>query len=149
MDINKIFGSFNSSSKDEGSLSSFTPPKKISFIDENSPSYKLGMFRKLIQNYLGYTHSLMGLFDTAEPGLDMQDINRVGEAMLYERAFDYIKEIDLHEKEHISALVREARDSKADLEAALNKSIDHFEGLEEYEKCAVLKKYLDFLNFSS
>ena len=149
MDINKIFGSFNSSSRDEGSLSSFTPPKKISFIDEDSPSYKLGMFRKLILNYLNYTHSLIGLFDKAEPGLDVNDIKRVGEAMLYERAFEYIKDIDLHDKTHINALFREARESRVDLESALNKSIDHFEVLEEYEKCAILKKYLDFLNLSS
>lgn len=149
MDINKIFGSFNSSSRDEGSLSSFTPPKKISFIGEDSPSYKLGMFRKLILNYLNYTHSLIGLFDKAEPGLDVNDIKRVGEAMLYERAFEYIKDIDLHDKTHINALFREARESRVDLESALNKSIDHFEVLEEYEKCAVLKKYLDFLNLSS
>jgi len=149
LDINKIFGSFNSSSRDEGSLSSFTPPKKISFIDEDSPSYKLGMFRKLILNYLNYTHSLIGLFDKAEPGLDVNDIKRVGEAMLYERAFEYIKDIDLHDKTHINALFREARESRVDLESALNKSIDHFEVLEEYEKCAILKKYLDFLNLSS
>lgn len=149
MDINKIFGSFNSSSRDEGNLSSFTPPKKISFIDEDSPSYKLGMFRKLILNYLNYTHSLIGLFDKAEPGLDVNDIKRVGEVMLYERAFEYIKDIDLHDKTHINALFREARESRVDLESALNKSIDHFEVLEEYEKCAVLKKYLDFLNLSS
>ena len=107
------------------------------------------MFRKLILNYLNYTHQVIGLFDKAEPGLDVKDIKRVGEIMLYERAYDYMKDIDLHDKEHISALFREAKNSKVDLESALNKSIDHFEDLEEYEKCAVLKKYLDFLNFSS
>ena len=107
------------------------------------------MFRKLILNYLNYTHSLIGLFDKAEPGLDVNDIKRVGEVMLYERAFEYIKDIDLHDKTHINALFREARESRVDLESALNKSIDHFEVLEEYEKCAVLKKYLDFLNLSS
>lgn len=149
MDINKIFGAFNSSSRDEGSISAFTPPKKISFIDEDSPSYKLGMFRKLILNYLNYTHSLIGLFDKSDPSLDVNDIKRVGEAMLYDRAYSYIKDIDLHKKDHINALFREAENSKIDLESALNKSLDHFESLEEYEKCAVLKKYLDFLNFSS
>ena len=55
----------------------------------------------------------------------------------------------LQDKKHINALFREAKNSKIDFESALNKSIDHFENLEEYEKCAVLKKYLDFLNFSS
>lgn len=149
MDINKIFGSFNSSSRDEGSLSSFTPLKRVSVVDEDSPSYKLGMFRKLILNYLNYTTQVIGLFDKADPTLDIKDIKRVGEFMLYERAYDYIKDINLQDKEHINALFREARNSKIDFESALNKSIDHFENLEEYEKCAVLKKYLDFLNFSS
>jgi len=107
------------------------------------------MFRKLILNYLNYTTQVINLFDKAEPELDIKDIKRVGELMLYERAYDYIKGIDLHNKEHINALFKEAKNSKIDLESALNKSIDHFENLEEYEKCAVLKKYLDFLNFSS
>lgn len=146
MDINKIFGAFNSSSRDEGSISAFTPPKKISFIDEDSPSYKLGMFKKLILNYLNYTHSLIGLFDKADPEVDISNIKKVGEIMLYDRAYNYIKDIDLHKRSHIDALFREA---KIDLESALNKSIDHFESLEEYEKCAILKKYLDFLNFSA
>ena len=35
------------------------------------------------------------------------------------------------------------------LEEALTKSLKFFEQEEEYEKCAILKKYLDFLNFSS
>lgn len=146
MDINKIFGTFGSSSKDERSVNYYTPPKIPSYIDENSPSYKLGMFKKLILNYLNYTHSLISLFDKADPEVDVNNIKKVGEIMLYDRAYNYIKDIDLHKKEHINALFREA---KIDLESALNKSIDHFESLEEYEKCAVLKKYLDFLNFSS
>ena len=107
------------------------------------------MFRKLILNYLNYTTQVIGLFDKADPTLDIKDIKRVGEFMLYERAYVYIKDIDLQDKKHINALFREAKNSKIDFESALNKSIDHFENLEEYEKCAVLKKYLDFLNFSS
>lgn len=145
MDINKIFGAFNSSSKEEGNTY-YASPKIVSFVDENSPSYKLKMFQKLILNYIGYTQSLINLFDKSDPALDIKDIKKAGETMLYDRAYNYIKDIDLHKKNHIDALFREA---KIDLESALNKSIDHFESLEEYEKCAVLKKYLDFLNFSS
>ena len=66
--------------------------------------------------------------------------------MLYGRAFQYLKQIDIQDKYHIKVLFEEANPK---LEEALNKSLKHFEGEEEYEKCAVLKKYLDFLNFPS
>lgn len=145
MDINKIFGAFDSSSFG-GSNTQYSPPQKNTFIDENSPSYKLGMFRKLIINYTTYAEGLLGIMESSSPKLDVDEVKRASEGMLYSRAFDYIKDIDLQKKEHINALFREA---KVDLELALNKSLDHFESLEEYEKCAILKKYLDFLNFSS
>jgi hypothetical protein len=66
--------------------------------------------------------------------------------MLYNRAYQYIIQIDIHDEYHVKVLFEEA-DSK--LEEALNKSLKFFENEEEYEKCAILKKYLDFLNFSS
>lgn len=146
MDINKIFGTFESSSKEGGNENYFIPPKITTFINEDSPSYKLGMFKKLVLNYLNYTQSLIEIFDKSDPSLDIKEIKKTGEVILYDRAYNYIKDIDLHKKEHINVLFRE---TKVDLELALNKSIDHFESLEEYEKCAILKKYLDFLNFSS
>jgi len=39
--------------------------------------------------------------------------------------------------------------SNPKLKEALQKTLFYFENEEEYEKCAILKKYLDFLNFSS
>ena len=50
------------------------------------------------------------------------------------------------DKYHTKILFEEANPK---LKKALNKSLIFFEREEEYEKCAILKKYLDFLNFSS
>jgi hypothetical protein len=144
MDINKIFGAFDSSSLNEGG--SYSTPSKPSFIDKNSPAYKIGMFQKMISNYTNNADSLVNFFRKADPSINVKEIKEVSSSILYERAYSYIEDIDLHNKDHIDALFREA---KIDLETALNKSIDHFESTEEYEKCATLKKYLDFLNFSS
>ena len=66
--------------------------------------------------------------------------------MLYSRAYEYLIQIDIQDKYHIKVLFEEANNN---LHEALSKSLKYFEIEEEYEKCAILKKYLDFLNFSS
>ena len=58
----------------------------------------------------------------------------------------YLTEIDIQDKYHIKVLFEEANEK---LESALNKCLKYFEDEEEYEKCIIIKKYLDFLNFSS
>jgi len=145
MDINKIFGTFGSSSRnDDFPPANFLSTSKI--IEDNHPRYYLKMFVKLIQNYTLYSKQLFNFFSLSDPSLNIQEIEQVGKIMLHERAFEYLKEIDLQDKYHIKILFEEAN---KELEQALNKSLKHFEEKEEYEKCAVLKKYLDFLNFPS
>ena len=145
MDINKIFGTFGSSSRnDDFPSANFLSTSKI--IEDNHPRYYLKMFVKLIQNYTLYSKQLFNFFSLSDPSLNIQEIEQVGKIMLHERAFEYLKEIDLQDKYHIKILFEEAN---KELEQALNKSLKHFEEKEEYEKCAVLKKYLDFLNFPS
>ena len=146
MDINKIFGTFNSSSKDDGWGSYYTPPSVISQLDENHPRYFIKIFQKLVVNYTGYSTQLIDFFGKADSELDVQEVKRSGDMMLYNRAYDYLTKIDLQDEYHIKILFQEANPK---LEDALNQSLSYFENEEEYEKCAILKKYLDFLNFSS
>lgn len=148
MDINKIFGSFNSSSKDDNDgfsgVNFLTSTSKIP--EENHPRYYVKMFTKLVHNYTTYNKQLIRFFGSSDPELNTREIEETGELMLYRRAYEYITQIDIQDKYHIKVLFEEANEK---LESALNKSIKYFEVEEEYEKCAVLKKYLDFLNFSS
>ena len=104
------------------------------------------MFVKLVHNYTNYNIQLMNFFGSADPSLDTGEIKRTGEVILYERAMTYLTEIDIQDKYHIKVLFEEANEK---LESALNKCLKHFEDEEEYEKCIIIKKYLDFLNFSS
>lgn len=148
MDINKIFGAFNSSSKDDGWGSgygmSYTPsPRQI---DENHPRYFIKMFQKLILNYTGYSDKIIDFFGQADPDLDIGEVKRAGENMLYGRAYNYLINIDVQDEYHVRILFEEANSK---LEEALQKTLFFFENEEEYEKCAILKRYLDFLNFSS
>ena len=104
------------------------------------------MFTKLVLNFTSYNKQLIDFFGKSEPGLDVIEITQTGESMLYNRAYYYLTQLDIHDKYHIKILFEEI-DPK--FKKALNKSLKFFESEEEYEKCAILKKYLDFLNFSS
>ena len=146
MDINKIFGAFNSSSKDNDGFEQPTFLYTYKQDEENHPRYYIKMFTKLILNYTSYNKQLIDFFGKADPRLDVIEIQQTGESMLYHRAYQYIIQLDVHDEYHIKVLFEE---SNPKLKKALDKSLKFFEEEEEYEKCAVLKKYLDFLNFSS
>ncbi len=149
MDINKIFGAFNSSSKDDGwdyKGVNYYNPRTLPDIDENHPRYFVKMFQKLVINYTGYSDKIIDFFGQADPELDIGEVKKAGESMLYNRAYSYINKIDIQDEYHIKILFQEIN---PDLEKALYKTLLYFENEEEYEKCAILKKYLDFLNLSS
>ena len=146
MDINKIFGAFNSSSKDEGHWNHYQMTPPYPSIDENHPRHFIKMFQKMILSYTGYSDKIIDFFAKADPELDARNVKKVGESMLYNRAYSYITKLDIQDEYHIKILFQEANSK---LEEALQKTLFYFEGEEEYEKCAILKKFLDFLNFSS
>lgn len=114
--------------------------------EENHPRYYIGMFTKIILNYTNYNKQLINLFEKSDPGLDVDEIVETGESILYRRAYHYLTQLDIHDNYHIKVLSEEANPK---LKEALNKSLIFFEGEEEYEKCAILKQYLDFSNLSS
>jgi len=147
LDINKIFGAFDSSSRDDGyNWNYYQSYSTHPTVDENHPRYFVKMFTKMILSYTGYSDKIIDFFASADPEIDAGNVKKAGESMLYNRAYGYITKLDIQDEYHIKILFQEA-DPK--LKEALNQSLSYFEGEEEYEKCAILKKYLDFLNFSS
>ena len=146
MDINKIFGTFGSSSRDDGGfLHSPFLIQKVD-IEENHPRYYVRMFIKLILNYTDYNNELVKLLGSSDNELDVNEISRAGEIMLYERAYNYLVKLDIKDKYHAKVLIEE---SNSKLEKALLKILKFYEVEEEYEKCALLKQYLDFPSFPS
>jgi hypothetical protein len=150
LDINKIFGAFGSSSRDDGYNyvpTSFDVPFSLPIIDsENHPIYYIKMFEKLILNYNAYHEQLLSFFDKSDEDIDVGGIEEASKKMLHERAFSYLKKIDLKDDYHLEIL----RDqSSSQLKEAINKTIEYNEENEEYEKCAFFKKFLDFLNSSA
>ena len=141
IDPNKIFGLFGG--KEE--LNSKEPINQANplAIDFNDPFVKLKMFKKLIMNYTFYNKSLIEMFKKADPKLDIKELERAGEAMLYERAYSYIEDLNLKSRK-VKKIITSSVDEE--LEVAFKLSLKYFEEIEEYEKCAFLKNILDLFS---
>ncbi len=147
MDLNKIFGAFGSSSNSGGwdnKSFNYSNPRTIPTIDEDHPKYIVRMFWKLIIDHLSHSKQLINFFSTSDPSIESAEVEYAGEVMLYARAYDYIKKIDLKDQYHQKVLKEENRKK---LVKAYNMSIKFYESEEEYEKCALLKKQLDYIKF--
>jgi hypothetical protein len=138
IDPNKIFGLFGG--KEE--LNSKEPVNQANplAIDFNDPFIKLKMFKKLIMNQTSYSKGLIEMFKKVDPKLDISEIERAGEAMLYGRAYGYIDGLDLKDKK-VKKIITLNVDEE--LKISLKLSLKYFEEIEEYEKCAFLKNLLD------
>tara|TARA_R100000329_G_scaffold115687_1_gene95101 strand:- start:189 stop:635 length:447 start_codon:yes stop_codon:yes gene_type:complete len=144
LDINKIFGAFDSSSDywgDDRQYMNYYSYSR-SKIDENHPRYFIKMFWKLIVNHLSYGRTLVDFFSQADPSLAVSEIEYAGERMLHARAYGFIKKIDLEDEYHQKILKEE---SSKELKEAYELAIKFYEEEEEYEKCAFLKKQLDYI----
>jgi hypothetical protein len=137
MDINKVFGLFEEQDSNENSVT------KLDLTD--SPTMWIGMFKKLITNYKVFSQQLINMFSLVEPPLDISDIKRASSYMVYTRAFDYISKINIENESHVECLKLY---SDENLKQSISVSLQYYESLEEYEKCAVLKKIQDIITLS-
>jgi hypothetical protein len=135
MDINKIFNLFEE--KTENSLND-NSGMVIDFKD--TPIYWIGMFKKIIQNNKIFSKSLKNQFSKMDYEVDLDDIEEVGLKLGFNRGWDYISKIDTTNKVHMDSI---SLNIDKVLIYALESSIQYFQELEEYEKCAHLKKILD------
>jgi len=143
VDVNKIFGLFNG----EGS----NPlPEKASVAEvavdfKEHPLFWVGMFKKLIQNHKVYNRSLMNFFSKMDEELDLYDVENAGEFIVYNRAWFWISKIDPSDTKHQDSLIHYGDDLFI---TYVKFAISYFQELEEYEKCAHLKKIQDFVEKS-
>lgn len=137
MDINKVFDLF----EEKDSINN--PTTKLDLTE--SPVMWIGMFKKLVMNYKVFSQQLISMFSSVEPPLDIDDIKKASSYMVYTRAFDYISKLDISNPTHIECLKMYSDDK---LKQSINISLHYYESLEEYEKCAVLKKIQDVMFLS-
>jgi len=140
MDFNKIFDSFNSGS----SSTTVEEDNKIWVDFTDTPVYKLGMFKKIIINQKQYKQRIDKVIKEIPQLLPVMLMKgeEVSEQLTFERAWYYIDKFDFKNEGALDAL-RIFADEYTILACEL--SISYWEELEEYEKCAHIKKVLDLL----
>jgi hypothetical protein len=103
----------------------------------DNPYVKIGMFNKLIRNNTIFNIKFKKFLDSADLNYDKDYIDSSSRFITFNRAFFYIKDIDVENTQHIDAL--KCHDFE-DLILNVNTSISFFEEKEEYEKCSHLFK---------
>jgi len=140
MNIDKIFNLF---SKDEpDSLREKAQQIDITLDYKNHPLFWVGMFKKLVQNHQVFNDQLLKFFDKLDEGLNTKDVDKAGEYVVFNRAWEYIQKVNPDNLVAQEALYRFA---DIHLKVALELSINYFQEHEEYEKCSHLQKNLEFV----
>jgi len=134
MYIDRIFGLFimPSSSSEEENLNT-------SVLDIYShPAFKIGMFKKWIINI---PNAIKFALPHTKKNADIEDLESYKlavESQIFRKAFEFLEEIDLDIHGDVI---------KNNLDPLFKKTLDqcmnHFIECEEYEKCAIIKKFQD------
>ncbi len=110
---------------------------------KNTPTYWVGMYKKLILNHINFNKKIIKFFQKSDKALDLGDVKEAGEFVTYNRAWSYIRKIDMSNKEHVKGIKVYADEY---LDTALKLGISFFIETEQYERCAHLQKILDSLS---
>jgi hypothetical protein len=140
MDVNKIFGLFESSSHDDlgiDALDQYDLKARLEFFDKyrEHPVVWLGMFHKLISNYNTYNKTLLSTFKSTFTDFDINDINSAGKFVIYNKAYEFIRKINVGQDLDLEIIKNNANPT---LLESLHFGISYFEETEEYEKCSFL-----------
>ena len=138
MDLNRLFKLFSS---DE-------PEEKPVVVNEQlieHPYIYMGLFKKLIINYETFSRQLFQFMRSTDSDLEVNKMEKTGVHMVYWRAYNHIEKIDLTQDFHVDTIKAYADDNFI---KALNMCLQYYENIEEYEKCAFLKKISDITNLS-
>lgn len=140
MDKDKIFNLFEISPNDK-----IEEKNKSLVIFNNSPYHKLGMFTKLIVNHFVFHNKLEKFLKKEEPTYNVESTREASEFVVFNRAFNYLNQIDPSDKEVIFAIL-DFNDKI--LNKTLESALHYFEELEEFEKCAHIFKFQNILKES-
>jgi len=129
MDLNRIFDLFDKeySANDESSL-------LVDFSEH--PLFWISGFNKLINNHLFFKQYTVKTFKNISPDINIEELEKAGEELMFRKAWDYIKSINLDKTFHVECLKLKTDEQFIE---NLQIAISFFEAFEEYEKCALLK----------
>jgi len=102
-----------------------------------SPFAKIGMFTKLILNHFVFHQKLQKFLEKEEPTYNVESTREAADYTIFNRSWNYIKQIDVDDPDHIEAMLNF---NPKIFNKALQNALWYFEAQEEYEKCAHLYK---------
>jgi len=134
MDLNSIFSAF-----DQPDDPKIDDTNLLVDFSEH-PLYWIGGFNKVISNHLFFKKYTAKMFKNVVPSYDLETLEQAGEHLMFNKAWDYIKNFNINNSFHIDCLKTKSDDS---LLVSLGTALQFFEDLEEYEKCILLKDIQD------
>ena len=140
MDPNSIFGLFDSEPENRKKESE----KEITNLSEH-PYVLMGLFTRMILRGEESTNNSLEFLKMINPEVDLDAILQVNKALIYVSGYNHLYKLSLEDPLHREVLLEKAGE---DFLKACERSIQFFSALEEYEKCAFIKKFYDFINFS-
>ena len=134
MDIDRIFNLFMlPSSKGEEENAD------ISVLDIYShPAFKIGMFKKWVVNIPNAIKFALPDIKKNSGIENLEDYRIAVKNQIFRKAFEFLEEVDFDTHKDI---IKNNLDPL--LKKSLEQSMNHFIEYEEYEKCAVIKKFQD------
>ena len=102
-----------------------------------TPFAKIGMFTKLILNHFVFHQKLQKFLEKEEPTYKGKSTREAADYTIFNRSWNYIKQIDVDDPDHIEAMLNF---NPKIFNKALQNALWYFEAQEEYEKCAHLHK---------
>ena len=139
MDPRLVFGLFqDSEDKSEEKV------KEIIDFSEH-PYVLMGMFTRIIFRGDVVSDQIVKFFAEINKEMDVENLQILNKNMIFSRAYSYLSRLDLNNSFHIETLLDKASDPFLQ---ACDLSIEHFTESEEYEKCSLIKKFKDFIEFS-
>ena len=140
MNIDKIFNLFNFGDGEFDYSDEELKQKEDFEKFKETPLFKLVMFKKIIPNHKIYQNHIIDMFKKVKPSLEIDEVEETGENIVYGRGWEYISQFEF--KDELWESSSEISDS-IELRIALKLSLNYFQEIEEYEKCAHLKKIID------
>lgn len=143
VDPNNIFGLFDSGSEQPEPGRKTGMEKSIEISDH--PLILMGMFTRMVLRGEEINKDIMKFFQEIDRPVTKAEQEEFNKFMVFTRALHFLYQLDLENDFHIEVLLAKGDQDFLD---ACQQVIDFFSTREEYERCASVKKYQDFINFS-
>jgi hypothetical protein len=140
IDPNNIFGLFDSGSESQSG------EKEVNKIEiSEHPLILVGMFTRMVLRGEEVNQDIMKFFQEIEREVTAKEQEHFNKFMIYNRALSFLAQMNLDDPLHVEVLLEKTGE---DFLQACQMTIEFYTEREEYEKCAFIKKFQDFIEFS-